>query len=98
MRSTIFLSWFTGAAFVISLSACIGQNRSTATRSATDFSESSLSPEHAAAAKELQGKWTVTSFHEDGKITPIQEGRLIPYTFEGSKIITVGPLNARVEI
>jgi uncharacterized protein (TIGR03067 family) len=62
------------------------------------FPQSSLTPEHAAEAKELQGMWKVSSFQRDGKSTPVQEGSVIPYTFEGNTLITVGPLNAKVEI
>jgi uncharacterized protein (TIGR03067 family) len=64
----------------------------------TDFPESSLSPGHATAAKELQGMWTVVSFHSKGESSPVKEGHIIPYTFEGNKLITVGPLNAKVEM
>jgi uncharacterized protein (TIGR03067 family) len=65
---------------------------------AMDFPEASLTPGHLAAAKDLQGMWTVVSFHHDGGSTPVQEGRVIPYTFEGNKLITVGPFDAKVEI
>ncbi len=64
----------------------------------TDFPESSLSPAHIAAAKELQGTWKVTEFHTARGSSAVQEGRIIPYTFEGNKLITVGPANVRVEI
>jgi uncharacterized protein (TIGR03067 family) len=64
----------------------------------TDFPESSLSPAHTAAAKELQGKWKVTEFHTAHGSSAVEGGRIIPYTFEGNKLITVGPGNVRVEI
>jgi uncharacterized protein (TIGR03067 family) len=42
--------------------------------------------------------WKVVSFHRDGKDSPVQEGRVIPYTFEGNKLVTADPLGAKVEI
>jgi uncharacterized protein (TIGR03067 family) len=64
----------------------------------TDFPESSLTPAHTAAAKELQGKWKVTEFHTAQGSSVVEEGRLIPYTFDGNKLITVGPGDIGVEI
>jgi uncharacterized protein (TIGR03067 family) len=64
----------------------------------TDFPESSLSPAHTAAAKELQGTWKVTEFHTARGSSVVEEGRIIPYTFEGNNLITVGQGNVRVEI
>jgi uncharacterized protein (TIGR03067 family) len=64
----------------------------------TDFPESSLSPAHTAAAKELQGTWKVTEFHTARGFSAVEDGRIIPYTFEGNKLITVGPGDVRVEI
>jgi uncharacterized protein (TIGR03067 family) len=59
---------------------------------------SSLTPEHLAAAEELQGKWLTVAYHSKGVSTPIQPGREVPYTFEGNKQITVNPINPRQEI
>jgi len=64
----------------------------------TDFTDASLTPEHVSAAKDLQGTWAVISFHSDGESTPVRQGLVIPYTFDGNKLVTVGPFNAKVEI
>ena len=40
----------------------------------TGFSESSLSPAHTAAAKELQGSWKVTEFHTARGASAVEEG------------------------
>ena len=64
----------------------------------TEFPESSPSPAHTAAAKELQGTWKVTEFHTARGSSAVEDGRIIPYTFEGNKLITVGPGDVRVEI
>jgi uncharacterized protein (TIGR03067 family) len=64
----------------------------------TEFPASSLTPEHTAAASELQGVWAAVSFHSDGGSTQMPEGGAIPYTFEGNKLSHVGPTNKRVEI
>jgi uncharacterized protein (TIGR03067 family) len=69
-----------------------------ATPQRTDFPESSLTPAHEAAAKELQGTWKVTEIHTALGSSAVEEGRIIPYTFEGNKLITVGPANTKVEI
>jgi uncharacterized protein (TIGR03067 family) len=63
-----------------------------------DFPESSLSPAHTAAAEELQGTWKVTEFHTEQGSRVVEEGLIIPYSFEGNKLITVGPGNVRVLI
>ena len=64
----------------------------------TDFDPSSLTPEHLVAAQELQGEWTVVSFHRNGRETPVAAELTIPYTIKGNRMITVGPFNATVEI
>jgi uncharacterized protein (TIGR03067 family) len=54
-----------------------------------DLAESPLSPEHLAAAREIQGRWRVDfSPHHDGKGSPVDgEGRRIIYTFHSDRVI-----------
>jgi uncharacterized protein (TIGR03067 family) len=82
-----------------------GQDQQVIVKGPTDFTESSLSPEHIAAAKELQGEWTVVAFHSAGRVALANPdlvkkslGTLVTDVFEGNKLITLTPLKTRVEI
>jgi uncharacterized protein (TIGR03067 family) len=85
--------------------SCDGQTSSVRVKGPTNFADASLSPEHLAAAKELQGEWTITSFGTNGERRPADPdriksvfGSLVTDWFDGNKLITLTPIRTKVEI